>query len=403
VAQVLGGEIVVGGTRKTFRRNSLVVAQVAICTLVLIGMGLCEQSLYNLRHVELGFSERNLIAAQVSSQSMGYSGLGYSGLRAREFFEQLRARITALPGVQSVTLASDLPLLGGSPDDVQNPRDGGKISVSHAVVDGNYFSTIGARILAGRGFGSQDREGGVPAVVVNRRMAELFWPGENPVGKQVRVGNPVRAMTVVGMVADSKYDDLDEAPQPFLFYALSQNELPQLNVIAKTSGNPALWSPALTGVLRDMKVPFIWAPVAFENWMNLTLFQQRAVAACVAGLAALGLLLALVGLFGAVSWSVSERRKELGIRVALGARPPQLMRMILRQTLGTAGAGLGIGLALGAGATMAVRSQLYGIGAVEWVVLIGVSTAMLVLFAIVAWASARPWIRVSPMEAVRHS
>ncbi len=398
VAQVLGGEIVVGGTRKTFRRNVLVVAQVAICTLVLVGMGLCEQSLYNLRHVDLGFSARNLIASQVYLRSMGYSGL-----RAREFYEQLRSRVSALPGVQAVTLAADLPLFGGTSEDVLNPRDGKKISVSHTVVDENYFATLQAPLLAGRGFGAADRDGSPAVAVVNRRMAELFWPGENPVGKKIGVGEPVRTMTVVGMVADSKYDDLDETPQPFLFYALSQNEVDQVNVIARTGGSPASWSGAMAGVLREMKVPALWAPVSFDNWMNLTLFQERAIAACVEGLAALGLLLALVGLFGAISWSVSERKKELGIRVALGARPPQLLGMILRQTLAVAGVGLAIGLVLGMGATEVVRSQLYGIGVVEWPVLLAVCAAMLALFAIVAWASARPWIRVSPMEAVRHS
>ncbi len=398
VSQVLGGETAVGGTRKTFRRSALAVAQVAICTVVLIGMGLCQQSLYNLRHVDVGFSARNLVAAQVYGRSMGYTGA-----RAKAFYEDLRKRVSALPGVEAATLAADLPLFGGSSEEIRNPRDGKTISVSHTVVDAHYFSAIGAPLLAGRGFLAGDGAGAPPVTVVNQRLAGMFWPGESPVGRQVSVGDPARVVMVVGVVANSKYDDLDEAPQPFLFFPLGQNDVDAVNVIARTGGDPALWSAAMGRAMRDMNVPALWAPVTFDNWMNLTIFQQRAVAACVAGLSALALLLAAVGLFGAISYSVSERKKELGIRVALGARPPQLMGMILRQTLRIASVGLAIGIALGVGVTALVRSELYQIAPVEWVVLLGVSVGVLAVAAAVAWASARPWIRVSPMEAVRHA
>jgi len=137
--------------------------------------------------------------------------------------------------------------------------------------------------------------------------------------------------------------------------------------------------------------------------MTLTLLQQRIVAGCVAFLSALGLLLAVIGLFGAISYSVSERKKELGIRVALGALPWQLLKMVLRQTTLVAGAGVAIGILLGVAATIVFRSQLYGVGAVEWSVLIPVGGGMLLLSLLVAYFSARPWITIDPMEAVRHA
>jgi putative ABC transport system permease protein len=137
--------------------------------------------------------------------------------------------------------------------------------------------------------------------------------------------------------------------------------------------------------------------------MNLTLLTERIAAGCVAALSALGLLLAIIGLFGAISYSVRERKKELGIRAALGARPWQLIEMVLRETILVAGVGVAIGTGLGVGATVLFRSQLYGISAVEWTVLLPVGAAMLALSLLVAYFSAKPWIAINPMEAVRHA
>jgi putative ABC transport system permease protein len=144
-------------------------------------------------------------------------------------------------------------------------------------------------------------------------------------------------------------------------------------------------------------------PITFEDIENLSVLPQRLVAGCVAFLSALGLLLAVVGLLGAVSYSVSERKKELGLRVALGAQPGQLLGMIFRETLSVASVGTLIGIALGIAVTIVVRSQLFGIGPVEWSVLVPVAGAMLVVSLPVAYFSARPWIKVDPMEAIRHS
>ena len=398
VAQVLSGEIVVGGTRKTFRRSLLVIAQVAVCTLVLIGMGLCQRSLYNLRHVDPGFSARNLIATMLYPKTMGLTGL-----RTREFYANVRTRVAALPGVESVALAADLPLLGGRSGQVELPAGGNKIPVSHTVVDTGYFATLGIRVLAGRVFDSRDREGSPAVVVINRRMADMHWPNEDPVGKQIKTDDPPRLLTVAGIVANGRYEDLDEQPQPFMYYALGQNDQEEIDIIARTHGDPILWSDSISKVLRGVGVPFFWTPVTLDNWMNLTLFQERAVAGAVAGLSALGLLLAVIGLFGAISYSVSERKKELGIRVALGARPPQLLTMVLRQTARVAGAGIVLGILSGVGVTAAVRSELYEIGTIEWTVLLVVGAGMLLISLLVAWLSARPWLRISPMEAVRHT
>jgi hypothetical protein len=238
--------------------------------------------------------------------------------------------------------------------------------------------------------------------VINKKLAETLWPAQDAVGQTITLGEKPRKATVVGVVADGKYDDLDEAPKPFFYYALSQHYQGALNVVARTAGDPQLWIAPMAGTMRGLDV-VILNPFTFDSWLNLTLFFERATAACVAGLSGLGLLLAVIGLFGAISYSVSERRKELGIRVALGARPGQLLEMIVRHTLLVAGTGVGIGLLLGVGTTLLLRSQFYQVRAVEWTVLVPVSLAMLAVCSAVAYFSAKPWLSINPMEAVRHA
>ena len=203
--------------------------------------------------------------------------------------------------------------------------------------------------------------------------------------------------------ADGKYLDPYESPRPFLYYALSQHYRGGINVIARTKGDPRLWVEPMAQALRGLGLKIMIQPVTFQGWMNLTLLAERITAGCVAALSGLGLLLAIVGLFGVISYSVRERKKELGIRTALGARQWQLLKMILRHTMLTAGAGVGIGILLGIGATALFRSQLYGISPVEWIVLLPAGATMLGVSVVVAYFSARRWVAVDPMEAVRHN
>jgi predicted permease len=396
VAQILSGEIVVGGTGKGAWRNALVMVQVAVCTLVLMGLGLCQRNLYNLRHADMGFTARNLVAmtAYLASE-------GYSEAQGRQAYRNFRRAVSALPGVESVSLARDLPLQGGSEISVNLPG-GKKISILHTVVDADYFGTFGIPVFKGRVFNSSDQENGPETAVINRRMAETFWPGQDPLGKQLLTGETSRKVTVVGVVADGKYEDLEEQRRLFLYLALSQHYQGGIQVIARTGGDPRGWVEQFDRAIRAQGLKTPVRPATFENWLNLSLLPQRMAAGIVAALSALGLLLASMGLAGAVAYSVSQRRRELGIRVALGARSGQLVRMVLRQVLLIAATGVAAGLLLGTGASVVLRSQFYRIGIVEWTVLIPVSGLMLAVSLVVAWFSARPWITADPMEAVRH-
>ncbi len=175
LSQMLAGEVVVGGTRKNARRNALVIVQVAICTLVLVGMGLCERNIYNLRHVDIGFTARNLLA-----EALYVKNEGFTQARGKELYAEARRSAAALPGVEAVTLASGLPLIDSLPVPVGIPNSDKNIQVGHVVVDNDYFSTLGLHLLSGRVFDSRDREKSPEVMVINRKMAEMFFPGRDP-------------------------------------------------------------------------------------------------------------------------------------------------------------------------------------------------------------------------------
>ena len=398
ISGILSGELVIGGTGKRLRRNTLVFVQVAVCTLTLVGLGLCLRNLYNLRHTDFGFSARNLVALTL------YLKRDDPEARGRQMYSKVDSAVTALPGVEAVTLARDLPLFGGAESQpIRLPGSLKSIAVEQTVVDARYFSTLGIPVLQGRNFNNADRPNTPVAIIVNRKMAETFWPGQTAVGRQVLTGDKGEQAIVVGVVADGKYESLDEASRPYLYYALSQRYQSTISVIARTAGEPTRWINSFDKAIRDAGYTTPARPDTLSHWLNLTLLGERVVAGCVAALSALGLLLAAIGLAGSVASAVSQRTRELGLRVALGASSGQLLRMVLRQVLTVAGAGVTLGLALGITAASLLRAKFYKVGPLEWTVLLPVAVTMLTVALLVAWLAARPWLNADPMTAVRHN
>jgi predicted permease len=404
LAAAMTGEIAVGGTRKGVLRNALVVIQVAVCTLVMVGVGLCLRSLHNLRAVNPGFTARNIAAVMVDLQESGYSES-----QGRKFYDDLRREASRLYGVESFCLASALPLGGDdwSADEVHFTGavgdDQRHAKIAYSSVDGNYFATLGIPLLSGRTFEPSDTEKSPEVVVINHKMAETYWPGADPVGKQVRIGDSSQAMTIVGIVSDGKYTDLDEPMRPYMYYSLIQHYQTGIALIVRTNDNPRRWLGPLVQIVRKLGAKTVLQPVTLDEWMRFTLFVPILTLEVVSGLGALALLLAAVGLYGAIFHSVSERKKEIGIRVALGALPSHLLYLFLRQTAIISGLGVLIGLLLGIAATTIFESQFYGIRPVELEVLIPVALLMVLISMVIAYAAARPWINASPMDAVRHA
>jgi predicted permease len=404
VAGALSGEAVVGGTRKGFIRNALVVAQVAVCTLVVVGVGLCLRSLHNLQDVNLGFSPRNLVAVMIDPQSNNVSEA--QGLN---LYSELKRSASQLYGVQSSSLALEFPLIDDqwSTEEIhiEGARDGSqqKVQIPGNVVDGSYFATLGIPLAAGRTFDSSDAKNAPEVVVINHKMAETYWPADNAIGKQIRIQNGNRVITVVGVVGDGKYGSLDEPMRPVIYYALSQHYLPQLLLIIRTQGNPRQWAQPLSQMVRGLGLRLDTPPFTSDDVLHFTVMVPLLTLRVVSSLGALALMLAIFGLYGAIFYSVNERKKEIGIRVALGAQPFSLIKLFLRQTAMISGVGVSVGLFPGIAATILLRSQFYEIRAVELHVLVPVGFAMAVISTAIAYAAARPWIKVNPLEAIRHT
>jgi predicted permease len=403
LAGALSGEAVVGGRRKGILRGALVVVQVAVCTLVMVGVGLCFRSVRNLQSVDTGFDVQHLAGVM---SDLGEDG--FTEVQRPAIFSQIRAAAAGVPGVSSVSLAIDFPFMDDNwyGDDVELASGGtasAKVHIPRTIVDENYFATMGIALLDGRAFAPSDTKAAPAVAIVNRSMAETYWPGQPAVGKRFTVGDEKKPVTIVGVAANSKYNTLDEETHPVIYYALAQRNEPLVIAIIRTEGNPrpalASFVPKLAsfGVKSDMS-PFIGTePLQFALLIpTITLWV-------ILGLGALALLLAVFGLYGAIFYSVNERRKEIGIRVALGAGSRDVLALFFRQCAVVSGIGVAVGVALGIAATVLFRSQFFGIAAVELRVLIPVAAAMMAVALFIAYIAARPWIDVSPMDVVRHS
>jgi hypothetical protein len=248
----------------------LVIGQVAICTLVLVGMGLCQRNLYNLRHVDPGFSARNLVAVQVYPASKDESET-----QVKKTSQRLRDAVATLPGVESVALAVELPLsLGFWQVPVELPDHSKKLKIAQNIVDADYFATFGISVLEGRAFNRGDREGSQEVVMINRKMAEIFWPGEDALGKTVLGGDiadhPLRQATLIGVTANGKYSDFEEEDRPVIYSALSQHYQAGFSIVARTKGDPRLWIEPLARVVREAGLTSVFHPLTYEAWSNFT-------------------------------------------------------------------------------------------------------------------------------------
>jgi predicted permease len=404
LAGALSGEIAVGGTRKGRIRSALVVIQVAVCTVVLIGVGLCFQSISNLQHVDLGFSARNIAILSSDLQSNGFSEE-----QGRAMYTKMRGAAAQIYGVEAITLASNLPLSEDGGHDEQVHVEGSQATsqqtatISSMAVDENYFSTLGIPVLAGRVITAGDTTKAPGVIVINHFMAEKYWPGQNPLGKTVRSEDGNQVATVVGVVGDGKYVDIDEPARPFMYYALNQRYQSVVYLMARTHGKPNQWLTPMSEALQKIDPQLSFQTLTINDWMALSLYIPRVTLVCTSAFGGLAFILAAVGLYGAVFYSVSERKKELGIRVALGAAPRDLWKMILRQTSLVTATGVILGIVCGTIVAALVRSQLYGIHPVEWSVFLAVALTMGGMTVLTAYSAARPWLHADPMESVRHA
>ncbi len=385
------------GNRLMSPRSLLVSLQVALSLVTLVGAGLFVKSLAAAQNIEPGFDHDKLA---VLSVDLGAQGYGEE--QSRDFQRRILERAASLPGVERVTLSSGIPLFQGGflrtvfPEGVDSSdRKNGKLVQLNTVGDG-YFDTMGIRIRKGRVFAPSDHKDAPVVVVINETMAKQFWPDQDALGKRFKFFGQDWWNQVVGIAADGKYNFLGENPQPHIYLSLEQVFEPAVSLTVRASGDPA----TALGMARaevqalDRLLP-ITGVFTFREILRQSLWAPRMGASLLAVFGALSLVLAVIGIYGVMSYSVSQRTRELGLRMALGADETSVLKLVVKQGVTLAAVGIAVGLGLSFALTRLVSNLLFDVKAQDPLIFAGVP--LLLALAALA-ASVQPALRAARID-----
>lgn len=392
-----------GGAERHRLRQILVVAQVAGSLTLLISAGFFVQALRQAQHTYVGFDPTHLVVCTMDPHQ-----IGYDQTRSKQFYKDLKTRVAALPGVQSVSLSFGFPFLGiqyGTNIFVENrviPPGQQPPFILHNVVGPEYFSNLRIPLLQGRAFTESDDEHTPPVAVVNQTMARQLWPGENPIGKRFRSERETAPLIeVVGLVGDGKYQNIVEDPQPW-FYIPDGQEFQSLRAIAVRSALPP--NNMIADVEREIRELAPGMPLfnsaSGEQMLKQSEFIFVLGVYLAGGMGLLGLFIAVVGVYGVVSYAAAQRTREVGVRIALGAMPRDVLKLILGQGLGLVGAGVGAGVIVGLLVTRGISHIFHGQTGVLVFFFAAALLAATGLFA--CYFPAHRAMRLDPMTALRH-
>src|SRR5438874_4215621 len=390
--------------------NILIVAEIAVAMTLLVGGGLMLQSFNRLQHVDLGFRPDGLL-----TMKMILPASKYSEYRQRvAFVDQLLERIKNLPGVVSAGTTTNIPLEREiAYDSVFNveerpPTNPNDVPItSHRLVSPDYLKTLGVTLIKGRLIDESDRAGKLPVVVISEELARQAWPGEDPLGKRikrVRAGQDFPWMTIIGVVKDVKEDLFNyrvNRPVWYVPYAQLENNFP-VNLVVRTNSDPASVTAAVRQAIHavDPDQPVSNVMTMNENLAGV-LVTERFSAILMSALAASGLLLAALGLYGVMAYSVSQRTAEIGVRVALGAQRIHVLQLILTQGAKLTLLGVAIGLAAAWGLTRLLAGLLFEVNATDPATFLSISLLLVSIALIACFLPARRALRVDPIIALR--
>jgi putative ABC transport system permease protein len=392
-----------GGRRYSRAQASLVIAQVALAFTLMATAGLLTRSYMNLARVELGFDTKNLLVMQLSLPA-SYSS---SQEDQRQFFRELLENLRTLPGVEGAASASQFPFIGGtySPPAAIETADGLKeVAIHRCSVSGDYFRTMGVPLITGRVFTDADQENSQLVAVVNETMAEWCWPDGDAIGQQIHLagGTGSVQVTVIGVVGDIRFWHHGDA-FPAYYMPYSQDTLSFSTVLVRTTVEPSSLIPSLRKTVWDIDRDLPAQPYVLDSLIRTSpgLTGPRFGAIALGLLAAVSALLAVLGIYGLLAFTVSQQTREFGIRIALGARMTSVIQRVLGRGLLLAGIGLVIGLGFSLAAGRLLQSSIYGISPSDPATL-GV-TAIMVLIAVVAAGTipAHRATRIDPVETLR--
>jgi predicted permease len=394
------------GPHRARLRNGLIIAQVAMSLVLLAGAGLIVRSLQKVQLIGPGFEVENVVVASVDLNLQGYR----DRTRGLQFYKRLIARVGMLPGVQSTSLTGILPLnldrntgliyAEGQPF----TRRADLPEISETAVWSRYFETTSIPLLEGRDFTLQDENEGTRVVIINESLARRFWPGQSVIGKRLSEGGPDRPFwEVVGVVKDSKYWSINEDPQPFIYFPLMRNYDGDSWLLVRTTGDPQSLIAAIRHEVQqlDPNLP-VFDTKTMQQHMRLSLLPLRAGAWVAGAFALLALGLTGLGIYGVMSYAVNQRTRELGIRIALGAKERDVLLLVIRQGLVMVSVGLAIGLAGAVVLTRLMTSLLVGVSATDGVTFVSVTLLLALIVLLACYIPARRAMRVNPLIALRY-
>jgi len=402
-----GGRGMIGDSGHHWLRNSLVTGQVAGSLIVLVAAGLFIRSLSRAEEIDLGFKPHNLLNVGINPGMQGYEQA-----RAEAFFREILRRAKTLPGVESAALSYSVPMSyysDGGPIHVagQPPAPDNKLPEAGLnSVSPGYFQTMGMKVLAGREFTDADTSSSTPVAVINEEMAKRIWPNQDPMGRQFSYVSAMGPfVTVVGVVKTAKTSGILDDPGNFFYTPQTQNYKPIHVLQLRTLVPPETLIPAIEAQVRELdpNLP-LFDVMSMDKSLNgangFFLFQMGAAFAGTLG--GLGLLLAVVGVYGVVSYTASRRTHEIGVRMALGAKPSGIFMMVLRQAIVLVGAGVGIGLLAALAVTQLLSSMLVGVKSYDPITYLGVAGVLVVVALVACYVPAHRATRVDPCIALRY-
>ncbi len=392
-------------------RALLVVTQVALSMLLLAGAGLLIKSFANLRGTNPGFDAARVLSGDFALPRAKYLD---QPVKQTDFFQRLDAKIRALPGVEASGGAMPLPFSGndrassfwiaGRPD----PGLGNHPNASHLTVFGDYFKAMRIPLLAGRGFTPNDNKDAAPVVMVNEAFVRRFFDGHNPLGEHIVIDRTKKekpsALEIVGVVGNTRHESLAVAPGPEMYIPFLQDPDRRMDVVVRTSTqNPAGIDAAIRNAIheidRDVYVPQL---VPLQQLVGTTLAQPRFNMMLLGTFAAVAMILAAVGIYGVITYSVAQRTREIGIRMALGAQRVDMLRMVLWQSLTIVAVGVLAGVICALGLTRLMATLLYGVGSADLATYVSVILVLGAAALLATYLPARRAMNVDPMVALRY-
>jgi predicted permease len=379
----------------------LVLAQIVASVVVLSVAGVLVESFWNARHGNIGLGRNNVLGAWDAG-----------GNRALD--RPLLERVRAIPGVREATIAFRAPLSGNGgglampvtiPGHQEFVAGQAPVNIKYNTVDQRYFGMMGVRLLRGRLFSDADREGTAPVIVISDTMARRYWPGADPIGKYVRAASGKREFQIAGVVSDAPINSVGELPEPYFYACWWQQDfgLGDFAIMAETAGDPQAIAPLFRAAIKEVNPRLDHAQLfTMEELIGDRTRSYQMAAQLVAALGGLALVLTAIGLYGMLAYGVTLRRREIGIRMAIGAKRMQAAGLVMKQGTGLVAAGIAIGAPLAVAANHGVRSVLFGVS--PWSVGALAAAAVVLLGVAVAaswWPSIRA-SRVDPMEALRY-